>query len=90
MDRRRKKTVKSRAIHRIKIIQGHLKKIQSMLEDNTYCVDVIHQSIAVQSAMKKLDLLLIEDHLQNCHVNQIQSGKTDKAVDELLTLFNYK
>ncbi|MCA9373867.1 MAG: metal-sensitive transcriptional regulator [Candidatus Gracilibacteria bacterium] len=90
MDRRRKKTVKDKALHRVKIIQGHLRKIEQMLEDNVYCVDVVHQSRAVQSALKKVDLLLIEDHLKNCHVHHIQSGQTEKATSELLTLFNYK
>lgn len=90
MDRRRKKTVKDKALHRIKIIQGHLKKIETMLEENTYCVDVVHQSRAVQSALKKLDLLLIEDHLTHCHLHHIKQGKVKKATEELLKLFNYK
>lgn len=90
MDRRRKKTVKEKAIHRLKIIKGHLKKIEQMLEDNVYCVDVVHQSRAVQSALKKMDSLLIEDHLKNCHIHHIQSGKIEKATKEILTLFNYK
>lgn len=90
MDRRRKKTVKERAIHRLKIINGHLKKIEQMLEDNEYCVDVIHQSRAVQSALKKMDSLLIKDHLENCHIHHIKSGQEAKATKEILTLFNYK
>lgn len=90
MDRRRKKTVKDKALHRVKIIQGHLKKIERMLEENEYCVDVVHQSRAVQSALKKIDMLLIEDHLQHCHIHHIKSGQIDKATKELLTLFNYK
>ncbi|MBD3328493.1 metal-sensing transcriptional repressor [Candidatus Peregrinibacteria bacterium] len=89
MDRRRKETVKDKALHRVKIIMGHLKKIEKMLEDNEYCVDIVHQSRAVQSALKKIDLLLIEDHLQHCHIHHIKSGQTDKATKELLTLFNY-
>lgn len=85
-----KKTAKEKAVHRIRIIKGHLSKIEKMLEENAYCVDIIHQSRAVQSALKKVDLLLIENHLKHCHLEQIQSGKTDKALSELLTLFNYK
>ena len=90
MDKRKKKTAKERAVHRIRIIKGHLNKIEQMLLDDAYCVDVVHQSRAVQSALKKIDLLLIENHLKNCHLEHIRSGKTDEATDELLTLFNYK
>jgi DNA-binding FrmR family transcriptional regulator len=90
MDKRKKKTAKERAIHRVRIIKGHLNKIEKMLQDDVYCVDLIHQSRAVQSALKKMDMLLIENHLKHCHLNHIKSGETDKAITELLTLFNYK
>lgn len=84
------KDVKTRAIHRVKIIQGHLKKVQQMLEDDVYCVDIIHQSRAVQSALKKLDELIIEDHLNTCVIDQIKGGEEEKTTDELLKLFAYK
>lgn len=84
------KEVKDRAIHRIKIIQGHLKKIQDMLEQDAYCVDIVHQSRAVQSALKKLDSLIVEDHLHTCVVDQIKSGEEKSTTEELLKLFNYK
>lgn len=85
-----KEDTKKRAIHRIKIIQGHLKKIQLMLEEDKYCVDIVHQSRAVQSALKKLDLLIIEDHLNTCVVDQIKNGDEAETTEELLKLFEYK
>ncbi|MDQ6984922.1 MAG: metal-sensing transcriptional repressor [Candidatus Dojkabacteria bacterium] len=84
------KDVKTRAIHRIKIVQGHLKKIQQMLEDDKYCVDIVHQSRAVQSALKKIDLLIIEDHLNHCVIDQVKNGEEKKTTEELLKLFDYK
>lgn len=84
------KDTKKRAIHRIKIIQGHLKKVQSMLENDQYCVDVVHQSRAVQSALKKLDLLLIENHLNHCVIDQVKNGEEARTTEELLRLFDYK
>jgi len=90
MDRRRKTTVKSRTLHRIKIIQGHLQSIEKMLAGNTYCIDIVHQSRAVQKALKQLDLLIIEDHLKHCVVNQIRNGKEQKTTTELLRLYEYK
>lgn len=83
-------TVKSRAIHRIKIVQGHLKKIQKMIESDQYCVDIVHQSRAVQSALKKLDLIIIEEHLKTCVIEDIKNGEEKQTTEELLTLFEYK
>jgi DNA-binding FrmR family transcriptional regulator len=90
MDKRKKKTTKDRALHRAKIIKGHIAKLESMLEEDAYCVDVVHQSRAIQSALKKLDSLLIENHLKCCVVKQMKNGKEEKASEELLTLFAYK
>lgn len=90
MDRRRKTTVKSRAMHRIKIIQGHLHSIEEMIAGNAYCIDIVHQSRAVQKALKQLDLLIIEDHLKHCVVDQVHQGKEQKTTTELLRLYEYK
>ena len=90
MDKRNKTTTKDRALHRMKIIQGHLKKIEKMIANDQYCVDVVHQSRAVQKALKKLDLLIIENHLKTCVVHQIHAGKEEKTSQELLQLFEYK
>lgn len=90
MDKRFKKTAKERALHRIKIIQGHLEKVEEMITEDKYCVDVVHQSRAIQKALKKLDLLIIEDHLNSCVVHQIKNGEEQKTSEELLKLFEYK
>lgn len=77
-------------VHRIKIIQGHLKSIEKMISEDAYCVDIVHQSRAVQKALKKLDMQVIENHLNHCVVDQIKNGEEKKSIKELLTLFDYK
>ena len=62
----RPKNIKERIVHRLQISQGHLKKIQQMVEDDMYCIDVIHQSQAVQNALKEVDSLVLEEHLKGC------------------------
>lgn len=84
------KTTRERALHRLKITQGHIASISKMIEDDAYCLDVVHQSRAVQKALHKLDLMLIEDHLKHCVVDQMNSGQEQKSVEELLKLFEYK
>jgi len=90
MDKRHKTTTKQRALHRIKIIRGHLDSIKKMLEENQYCVDIVHQSRAVQKALQKLDLLIINDHLKGCVVRQIKNGQEARSTEELLKLFEYR
>ena len=86
-DRRFKKTPKEKAIHRIRIIQGHLEAIEEMLERDEYCVNIVHQSRAVQNALKQLDLQIIEEHLKTCVVHQIKNDEEARTTDELLKLF---
>ncbi len=89
-DKRFKVTTKDQALHRIKIIQGHLQSIEDMLKSDKYCVDIVHQSRAVQKALKKLDLLIIKEHLNTCVIHQIKNGEEKTTVEELLKLFEYK
>ncbi len=79
---------KKRVVHRLKIARGHLDKVISMVEDDTYCIDVLTQSQAVQSALAGVDSLLLSDHLENCVTNQIKEGKSKKAIEEIITVFN--
>lgn len=81
---------KAKSIHRIKIIQGHINSILQMLEEDAYCVDIVHQSMAVQKALKRLDMQVIEDHLNHCVIDQIKDGEENRTVSELLKLYEMK
>jgi DNA-binding FrmR family transcriptional regulator len=61
-----------------------------MINDNEYCVDIVHQSMAVQSALKKMDMVIIEEHLRTCVVDQIKEGDETKTIAELLKLYEMK
>lgn len=76
------------AMRRMKIIQGQVAKITSMIEENAYCPDTITQILAVQNAMKQVEAKLLEGHMQTCVVNQVKKGNEKKAISELLQLFN--
>ena len=84
------KNNKQRLLHRMKIIQGHLKKVMSMIEQDEYCIDIVHQSLALQKALKQVDMLIMEEHLQTCAVDQIRDGKKDKTIEELISIYKYK
>ena len=83
----RPKDTTERILHRLKIAQGHLKKVLRMVEEGEYCIDVIHQSKAVQRALQEADALILENHLKTCAAEAIKSGRQDEAVKELMNVF---
>lgn len=86
------KTIKKQAIRRLAIAQGHLQKVRAMLEDGAYCPDVIHQSQAVQAALKKVDEMILHGHLHSCVLEDLHGpkSKNEKLVSEIVELFRKK
>lgn len=80
----RPKDTQERILHRLKIAQGHLKKVIQMVESGEYCIDVITQSKAVQSALKEVDSLTLENHLKTCVVDHIRNGEVDHSIAEIM------
>ncbi len=78
------KTEKERILHRYKISLGHLKKVITMLEGGEYCIDIIHQSKAVQKALRDTDQVILENHLNTCAAKAIREGKEKKAIAEIM------
>lgn len=83
----RPKNTQERILHRLKIAQGHLKKVLKMVEEDCYCIDVLYQSQAVQKALKEIDNLMLENHLQTCASDAIGKGKKDEAIVEVMEVF---
>lgn len=80
-----------KVLHRIKIAKGHLEKVISMVEKGEYCLDIIQQSQAVQSALSKTDDLILENHLKTCVKDSIISNKDiDEKVKEVIEVFKRK
>jgi len=84
------KTTKDRILHRLKIVRGHLDKVISMTEQDAYCIDLIHQSQAVQKALKVTDLVILENHLNCCVAEAIAAGRKDEAIGEVMQVFQKK
>ena len=81
---------KKKLIRRLKIIEGQIRGLQSMISDNAYCIDVITQTSAVKRALSGVEDVLMETHLSSCVVNQIKKGKEKKAQEEILTVYRLK
>lgn len=83
----RPKDTQERILHRLKIAHGHLEKVLKMVESHEYCIDVIHQSQAVQSALKEADNLILENHLKTCAADAIRNGREEEAITEVMNVF---
>lgn len=78
------------ALKRLKTVEGHLRGIQRMVEDETYCVDVIRQIQAVQSALTKVSTMMLEEHLNTCVSTAIRGEDLDereRVLKEITSVF---
>ena len=70
-------------MNRLNRIEGQIRGIKSMVEDERYCVDIITQVAAVQAALNSFNKVLLGNHLRTCVANDIREGH-DETIDELL------
>ncbi|HEX6258307.1 MAG TPA: metal-sensing transcriptional repressor [Candidatus Saccharimonadales bacterium] len=83
-------TLKKRATHRSKIIEGQFKGLQKMIDNEAYCMDILTQSLAIQKSLASLNKLILENHLRTHVTDMVRGGEEDsmeKAVSELLSLY---
>lgn len=70
---------------RLKRVEGQIRGIEKMVENDMYCPDILVQVSAVQSALNSFNKVLLACHIKGCVADDIRAGK-DEAVDELVTL----
>ncbi len=78
------------ALRRLKSIEGHLRGIQRMLEEDAYCIDVLHQIQAVQAALHKVSVQILDEHLNSCVVTAINGedvAERERVLKEISDLF---
>ena len=68
----------SGSIQRLKTIEGHVRGIQRMLEQDEYCIDIIKQVYAVQSALNKVSKQILDQHLNTCVISAIRGEDPDE------------
>lgn len=72
---------------RLASIEGHIRGVRKMVQDGTYCVDVIKQTFAVERALKRFEAELLRSHLTTCVPSGFSEGRSDDMVRELGDLF---
>ena len=81
---------KAKVVRRLKLLEGQIRGLQKMVENDTYCIDVITQTSAVKQGLSNVEDLLLENHLGGCILNQVKSGQTNKAKEEILKVYKLK
>jgi DNA-binding FrmR family transcriptional regulator len=66
------------ALKRLKTVEGHIRGIERMVENDTYCIDVIHQIQAVQSALNKISAMILDEHLNSCLITAVRGEDPDE------------
>lgn len=77
-------------IRRLKTAEGHIRGIQRMLEEDAYCIDVIRQIQAVQSALNKISTQILDQHLNSCLVTAVKGddpAERERVLKELINVF---
>ncbi len=78
---------KAELAKRLSSIEGHVRGIRKMLEDDTYCVDVLKQTYAVERALQRFESELLRGHLVTCVPAGFKDGRNDQMVEELAGIF---
>ena len=77
---------KKQITKRLNIIEGQIRGIKQMIEDDRYCDDVLTQLLAANKSIESLENYILESHLEKCIKRQIQEGKPE-VTDEIMGLF---
>ncbi len=77
---------KERLENRLKRIEGQVRGVQRMVDEEAYCVDVLTQIASVVSALEKVGTILLKDHVEHCVRESIEKGEdADDKIEELTT-----
>ena len=82
---------KTEALQRLKSIEGHVRGIERMLENDAYCIDVLKQLQAVQAALHKVNSMILEGHLNSCLVDAVRGddlNAREQALKEISEVFS--
>lgn len=78
-------------VRRLKTVEGHIRGIERMLEEGEYCIDVIRQIQAVQSALNKVSSMILEQHLNSCLITAVRSDNAEereRVLQEITSVFD--
>jgi CsoR family transcriptional regulator, copper-sensing transcriptional repressor len=79
---------KNDLLKRLRRIEGQVRGLQQMVEDDRYCLDVVQQINALTAAAREVSLLILSDHLKGCVVAATNDEEKDAAIKEMMTVLS--
>ncbi|MFD2133968.1 metal-sensitive transcriptional regulator [Pseudogracilibacillus auburnensis] len=80
---------KQAVINRLKRIEGQVRGIQRMVEEDRYCIEILVQISAINAALKKVGYSITERHMKHCVHRAINDGEGENVIDELLEIMKH-
>jgi DNA-binding FrmR family transcriptional regulator len=84
------KTHKQATLQRLARLEGQVRGVRKMIEEDRYCVDVLNQTMAIRSALAQVEILVLQDHADHCVETAIESRDPEKQREkfrELVAVF---
>lgn len=82
---------KSEIINRLKSIEGHVRGVARMVDEDAYCIDVIQQTQAIKRALDKVNHMVLSNHLDTCVTTAIRGddpSDRERVLNELMEVFD--
>lgn len=79
---------KQQAMKLLKTARGQLEGINRMIENERYCIDISNQILAVSAILKKANLLILKQHMNNCLVQAIDNNNGEEKIDEIVQIMS--
>jgi CsoR family transcriptional regulator, copper-sensing transcriptional repressor len=80
---------KKALVNRLRSARGHVDAVIRMVEEDTYCVDVMKQLSAVQGSLEAASRTMLRNHLETCVAEAMRAGRTTEIVDELMQALRF-
>lgn len=77
---------KTKLINRLSRIEGQVRGVERMVEEDSYCMDILIQIRAIESALHNVGLEITERHMKHCVTDAIQTGEGDEYIEELMRI----
>lgn len=75
---------RDRLLRRVSRLEGQVRGVGRMIEDDRYCIDIVNQLSAVQAAARQISLQILEDHIRHCVMDAAETGDAEPKLHELM------
>ena len=83
----------AKILNRLKSIEGHVRGVEKMVEEDAYCIDIVNQVNAIQSALQKVSTMVLDRHLHTFVTTAIRGDEPDereRVISEIMDVFEAK